>query len=74
MQVNEGKVTLRDLVGNYTGFKKIDTPAELLETITGKVKLAKLVYEDREIKKWVLNNEEYYFPSDAISIRKCYVK
>jgi len=73
-QVNEGKVTLRDLVSNDSGFKKIDTPQELLETITGKAKTAQLVYEDKEVKKWVLDNKEYYLPSDAMSIKKCYVK
>lgn len=72
--IQENKVTLRDLVSNNSGFKKVDTPAELLETITGKSKIAKLVYEDKEVKKWVFGDKEYFFPSDAMSIKKCYVK
>ena len=74
MQVNEQKVTLRDLMGSHTGFKKIDTPIELLETIIGKSKVAKLVYEDKEVKKWLLGDKEYFLPSDAMSIKKCYAK
>jgi len=69
--IQEEKVTMKDLI---EAFQKIDTPAELLETIEGKKNSAKLVYEDREIKKWILNDKEYYFPSDPMSTRKCYVK
>jgi hypothetical protein len=69
--IQEGKITVRDLVDN---FQKIDTPDDLLETIEGKKKTAKLIYEDKEVKKWLLNDKEYYFPSDPMSIRKCYVK
>ena len=69
--VQEGKITLRDLIDR---FEKIDTPTELKEAIEGKKNSAKLVYEDKEIKKWILGDKEYYFPSDPMSVRKCYVE
>jgi len=55
-------------------FQKVETPQELIETIAGKSKAAKLVYEGKEIKKWVLGDKEYYLPSDPMSIRMCYIK
>ncbi len=69
--VNESKITINKLVHE---FEKVDTPQPLLETINGKSKEAKLIYEDNEVKKWSLNGKEYYFLADPISIRKCYVK
>lgn len=67
----EGEVSMKDLVRN---FQKVDTPSELLETIRGKSKSAKLVHEGKEVKKWVLGDKEYYLPADAMSLRMCYVK
>ena len=69
--IQENKVTVRDLVDN---FQKVDTPEDLMETIQGKKKTARLIYEDKEVKKWLLNGKEYYLPSDPMSINKCYVK
>jgi len=69
--IQEHKISVRDLVNN---FQKIDTPQELIETIEGKTKQAKLIYEDKEIKKWLLDGKEYYLPTNPMSIRKCYLK
>ena len=69
--IQEGSVTMKILVND---FRKVDTPEELIETIQGKSEKAKLIYEDKEIKKWILNDKEYFLPSDPMSIRKCYIK
>jgi hypothetical protein len=69
--IQEEKLTIKDLVDK---FQKIETPQDLKETLEGKKKTAKLVYEDKEIKKFVLNDKEYYLPSNPMSIRMCYVK
>jgi hypothetical protein len=67
-------IGLHDLVAINSIFRKIDTPADLLETLNGKSNKASLVYENEEVKKFVIDEKEYYFPKNAISIRKCYVK
>lgn len=69
--VNENTITVNKLVKE---FNKVPTPIELIESIQGNSKKAKLVYEDKEIKKWVLGDKEYYLPSDPMSIRMCYSK
>lgn len=65
------ELSIKSLIDN---FKKIDTPKDLIESIKGVSKRAKLVYEDKEIKKWILNDKEYYFPNNPMSVKKCYVK
>lgn len=67
----ENTLTMKNMAKE---FQKVETPQELIETITGKSKAAKLVYEGKEVKKWVLGDKEYYLPSDPMSIRMCYVK
>lgn len=69
--IQEQIITMKDLTTNY---QKIETPVELIETISGKAKTAKLVYEGKEVKKWLLGNKEYCFPTDPMSIRMCYTK
>jgi hypothetical protein len=69
--IQENKITITKLIND---FNKVDTPKELLETIRGTKKSAKLIYEDNEIKKWVLNGKEYYFQANPMSINKCYQK
>lgn len=69
--IQEEKITISDLIHK---FNKVDTPNELIETIQGKKSNAKLVYEDKEIKKWLLGGKEYFLPSNPMSIRKCYTK
>lgn len=73
-QKNENVVMLKDLIATDSEFIKIDTPIEINEAIDGKSKKAKLVFEDTEIKKWLLGEKEYFFPANPLSYRKCYVK
>lgn len=67
----EGEITMKKLVKEC---QKVETPQELINTIEGKSKVAKLVHEGKEVKKWVLGDKEYYLPADAMSVRMCYVK
>ncbi len=67
----ENTLTMKNVARD---FQKVETPKELVETITGKSNAAKLVYEGKEVKKWILGDKEYYLPSDPMSIRMCYVK
>lgn len=70
--VSEGFiVTIKDMVDKL---KKIDTPKELIETIEGKSKSATLLSDNRGIKVYKLNERKYFFPSNPMSIRKCYVE
>ena len=70
-QMAEGELKMKDIVNEC---EKIDTPQELVETILGKSKKAKLVFEGVEVKKWILGDKEYYTPSNPMSIRMCYSK
>jgi hypothetical protein len=67
----ENTLTMKNIAKEY---QKIETPKELIETIAGKSKAAKLIYEGKEVKKWMLGDKEYYLPSDPMSIRMCYIK
>jgi hypothetical protein len=55
-------------------FKKIETPSEILKLIEGKKSKASLVYENEEIKKWKLDNQDFYLPANPLSVKMCYVK
>ena len=73
-QVAESTICLMDIVGIKSNFQKVNTPKELKETIEGKSNKAKLVFENGEVKKYVLEEKEYYLPANPISTNKCYVK
>ena len=66
--------SLNDLVKIDSEFKKINTPQELVEVIKNHKDQALLMYENNEIKKYVFNNEHYYFPANPLTIKKVYVK
>ncbi len=65
---------LEDLVGLRTEFVKIDTPKEVENAFNGKSTGAKLVSENNEVKKFVLDGKDYFLPTNPISTRKCYIK
>jgi len=71
---NIAEAKLNDLMKVNTEYSKIDTPKALLETIDGKSNEAKLVYENKEVKKYTIKDKEYFLPTDALSVRKCYIK
>jgi hypothetical protein len=69
--IQESEITTTDLIHK---FKKVDTPKDLIETIEGVSNKATLVLDSKQIKAYKLNEDVYYFHSNPMSIRKCYVR
>jgi len=69
--IQESEVTAQDLVHK---FKKVDTPKDLIETINGKSNKAMLILNNKQVKAYKLNEDIYYFHSEPMSIKKCYIK
>ena len=72
--ITESSISLASLTEINSIYKKIDTPEEIKKAIIGKESKAKKITENKEVKGWEYNNQEFYLPTDPISIRKCYIK
>lgn len=73
IELNETAITLNDVVKVNSEFIKIDTPKHLLEAIEHGDE-SSFASKNLDVKKYIFEDKEYIFLTNALSKRKCYVK